>query len=75
MKFWKTWFFSLTNEKIGFITLIMSKFQILKAYLWLIYRKRGEFIIYNFFLSFEKSNFLNFWGPQELLFKNKSAQI
>ena len=26
----------------------MIKFQILKAYLWLIYRKRVEFIVYTF---------------------------
>ena len=51
----------------------MSKFQILKAYLWLVYRKRIEFVVYTFI--FEKSNFLNFRGPQELLFKAKSAQI
>ena len=68
-------FFYLPIKKIGFITLIVSKFQILKAYLWLIYRKKVEFIVYTFFLSFKKSNILSFWGPQELLVKAKSAQI
>jgi hypothetical protein len=33
-------FFHLPIKKMGFITLIMSKFQILKAYVCLIYRKK-----------------------------------
>ena len=33
-------FFHLPIKKIGFIRLIMSKFIILKAYLWFIYRKK-----------------------------------
>ena len=42
----------LSIKKIGFIKLIMSKFQILKAYLWLIYRKLFEFIVYSFIFEF-----------------------
>ena len=52
-------FFHLPIKKIGFITLIMSKFQILKAYLWLIYRKRFEFIVYTFIFGIWEIKF--FW--------------
>ena len=45
-------FFHLPIKKIGFIALKMSKFQILKAYLWLIYGKRVEFIVYTFIFEF-----------------------
>jgi hypothetical protein len=45
-------FQNLPIKKIGFITLIMSKFQILKDYLWLIYRKKVEFIVYTFIFEF-----------------------
>ena len=38
-------FFHLPIKKFGFITLRISKFQILKAYLRLIYRKTFEFIV------------------------------
>ena len=51
----------------------MSKFQILNAYLWLIYRKRFEFIVYTFIFGIWEIKF--FWGPQELQVKAKSAQI
>ena len=58
MKFWKTWFFfQLPIKKIGFITLKMSKFQILKAYLWIIYRKRVELIVYTFIFEFWEIKF------------------
>jgi hypothetical protein len=45
-------FFYLPMKKIGFIILVMSKFQIMKAYLWLIFRKRVEFIVYTFIFGF-----------------------
>ena len=53
----------------------MSIFQTIKDYLWLIYIIRFAFIAYTFILSLEKSNFLNFLSPQELLVKAKSTQI
>ena len=56
-------FFHLPIKKIGFITLIMTKFQILKAYLWLIYRKRVEFIVYTFIFEFWKINFFELLRP------------
>ena len=56
-------FFHLPIKKIGFITLIMSKFQILKAYLWLIYRKRVEFIVYTFIFEFWKIKFFELLRP------------
>ena len=60
MKFWKTlFFFHLPIKKIDFITLKMCKFQILNVYLWLIYRKKCEFIAYTFFYEFWEIKF--FW--------------
>ena len=56
-------FFHLPIKKIGFITLIMSKFQILKAYLWLIYRKRVEFIVYTFIFEFWEIKFFELLRP------------
>ena len=41
-------FFQLPIKKVGFITLIVSKFQILNANLWSIFSKRFEFIGYTF---------------------------
>ena len=43
--------------------------------MWLIYRKKLNLLSKLLFLSFEKSNFWSFWGPQKLLFKAKSTQI
>ena len=59
-------FFHLLIKKVGFITLKMSKFQILKAYLWLIYFKKIEFIVYTFIFEALKNfslrlNALKFW--------------
>jgi hypothetical protein len=51
-------FFHLSIKKTGFVILIMSKFQILKAYLCLIYRKKVEFIVYTFIFEFWKIKFL-----------------
>ena len=56
-------FFHLPIKKVGFITLIMSKFQILKAYLWLIYRKRVEFIVYTFIFEFWEIKFFELLRP------------
>ena len=58
-------FFSLPIKKMGFITLIMSKFQILKAYLCLIYRKKVEFIVYTFIFEFWKIKFLELLRPSK----------
>ena len=58
-------FFHLPIKKIGFITLIMSKFQILKAYLWLIYRKKVEFIVYTFIFEFWKIKFFELLRPSK----------
>ena len=52
-------FFHLPIKKVGFITLKKSKFQILKAYLWLVYRKKIEFIVYTFIFEFWEIKF--FW--------------
>jgi hypothetical protein len=46
-------FFQLPIKKIGFITLILSKFQILNANLWSIYSKRFEFMVYTFICAFK----------------------
>ena len=51
---------------IGFITLLMSKVQILKAYLWLIYRKRVDFIAYTFIFEFWKIKFLELLRPSKI---------
>ena len=56
-------FFHLPIKRIGFITLIMSKFQILKAYLYLIYRKRVEIIVYTFIFEFWEINFFELLRP------------
>ena len=56
-------FFYLPIKKIGFITLIVSKFQILKAYLWLIYRKRVEFIVHTLIFEFQKIWFFELLRP------------
>ena len=45
-------FLQLQIKKVGFITLMLGKFQILKANLWLIYNKRFEFMVYNFIFVF-----------------------
>ena len=48
-------FFQLPIKKVGFITLIVRKFQTLNANLWSIYSKRFEFMVYTFFfVPFEK---------------------
>ena len=53
----KNWiFFLITYQKSGFITLILSKFQILNANLWSIYSKRFEFMAYTFICVFWKKN-------------------
>ena len=39
-------FFQLPIKKVGFIPLILSKFQILNANLWSICSKRFEFMVY-----------------------------
>ena len=53
-------FFELLIKKVGFILLTLSKFQIIKANVWLIYFKSFEFMVYSFNFAFEKLNFLNF---------------
>ena len=45
-------FFQLPIKKIGFITLILSKFQTLNANLWSIYCKRFESMVYTFICVF-----------------------
>ena len=45
-------FFQLPIKKVGFITLIMSKFQILNTNLWSIYSKRSEFMVHTFICAF-----------------------
>ena len=71
----KLYLFAYKSKKDGFITLIMSKFWILKACLWLISRKRVIFIVFSFLFEFWEIFFLNFWGLQKLLLGAKSAQI
>ena len=66
-------FFSLNNKKIGFITLIISKFQILKAYLWLIYRKRVEFIVYTFIFEFWEIKFFELLWPSKTSVQSKDG--
>ena len=44
--------FQLPTKKVGFITLIVMKFQILNANLGSIYRKRFEFMVYAFICAF-----------------------
>ena len=56
-------FFQPAIKKVGFIKLIMSKFQIQTANLWLIYSKRIEFLTYNLFCVFWEIKFSDFWGP------------
>ena len=41
-------FFQLPITKVGFIMLILSKFQIINAKLWSIYSKTYEFMVYTF---------------------------
>ena len=41
----------------------MSKFQLLKAYLWLIYRKRVEFIVHTLIFEFQKIKFFELMRP------------
>ena len=50
-------------KKVGFITSILGKFQILKAYLWLIYRKRVEFIVYTFIFESWEIKFFELLRP------------
>ena len=45
-------FFQLPIKKVGFITLIVRKFQILDANLWSMYSKRFEFMVYAFICAF-----------------------
>ena len=45
-------FFQLPIKKVGFITLILSKIQILNANLWSIYSKTFEFMVYTFICLF-----------------------
>ena len=52
-------FFPMTYQKSGFITLILSKFQVINANLWSIYSKRFEFMVYTFICAFRKIKF--FW--------------
>ena len=52
-------FFQLPIKKVGFITLILSKFQIINANLWSVYSKRYEFMVYTFICAFWKIIF--FW--------------
>ena len=52
-------FFQLPIKKVGFIMLILSKFEILKANLWSIYSKIFEFMVYTFIYAFWKIEF--FW--------------
>ena len=55
----KTLIFSnyIPTKKVGFITLIMSKFQILNANLRSIYSKRLEFMVYAFICAIWKVKF------------------
>ena len=57
-------FFQSPIKKVGFITLILSKFQILNANLWSIFSKRFEFLVYTWF-----------WGPPILLGPSKKTQL
>jgi hypothetical protein len=43
----------------------MSKFQIIKAYLWLIYRKRVEFVVYTFIFEFWEIKFFELLRPSK----------
>jgi hypothetical protein len=45
-------FFQITYQKVGFITLILNKFQILNANLFSIYSKIFEFMVYTFICVF-----------------------
>ena len=45
-------FFHLPIKKFGFITLILSKFQILNANLLSSYSKRFEIMVYTFICAF-----------------------
>ena len=65
-------FFHWPIKKNGFITLILSKFQILKVYLRFIYIKKVEFIVYTFIFWVLKNQI---FGTSEALKKTKSAQI
>ena len=61
-------FFKLPIKKIGFITLILSKFQIRNANSWSICSKRFELIVYTFICVFWDIKF--FW----LLSPSKSSR-
>ena len=62
-------FFQLPITKVGFIMLILSKFQVINANLWSIYSKIFEFMVYTFICAFWKIKF--FW----LLRPSKKALI
>ena len=70
MKFWHTWFsFTYQSKKLALYSLIMTKFQIPKAYLWFIYRETFEFIVYTSIFEVWEIEFFSD------LFKAKSTQI
>ena len=76
MKFLETlFFFQLPIKKVGFITLILSKFQIINANLWTIYSKDLNLWSMLLFVRFEKLIFSDFWGPLNLLGPSKKTQL
>ena len=49
-------FFQLPTKKVGFISLILSKFPILNANMWSIYSKKFEFMVYTFICALNMRN-------------------
>ena len=58
-------FFQLPITKVGFIRLILSKFQIINANLWSIYSKIFEFMVYTFICAFLKIKFFRLLRPSK----------
>ena len=67
-------FFHLPIKKSGFIARIMSKFQNLKPYLWLINRKRVRFIVYTFIFEFWEIKFYELMRPSRTSAQGQKRQ-
>ena len=53
----------------------MRKFQILKAYLWLLYRIKFEFIVHTFTYEIEELNFLTSEALKKFCSRHKALKL
>ena len=67
MKLWKTQFFPSTDEQnwLCFIMQILTKFQILKTNLWLIFSKMFEFMVQTYYFAFWEIKYFRLLRPSK----------